>query len=173
MILNERDTRQAHLIEAAKQMMTAARTAPKGRGVDLIETAAITGNDLVDLSKMMIEMGKKNGMDFFVRDANCILQAETVVLLGTKEENRGLNCGYCGYPSCTDKPATAKCAFNTLDLGIAIGSACAMAADLRIDNRVMFSAGIAARRLKILGDCDCVFAIPLSAGSKNPFFDRK
>jgi Uncharacterized protein containing a ferredoxin domain len=42
-----------------------------------------------------------------------------------------------------------------------------------VDSRVMFSAGMAAQRLGYLGDCTCVMAIPISASSKNPFFDRK
>ena len=65
------------------------------------------------------------------------------------------------------------CAINSVDLGIAIGSACATAADERVDTRVMFSAGLAARRLGLLGACGCVMAIPVSVDSKNPFFDRK
>ncbi len=36
------------------------------------------------------------------------------------------------------------CAINSIDVGIAIGSACATAADMRVDTRVMFSAGLAA-----------------------------
>ena len=65
------------------------------------------------------------------------------------------------------------CALNTVDVGIAVGSACAMAADMRVDTRVMFSAGLAAQRMNWLKDCKAVFAIPVSASSKNPFFDRK
>ena len=37
MIYNEREIREQQVIEAAKQMMTAARTAPKAKGEDLIE----------------------------------------------------------------------------------------------------------------------------------------
>lgn len=65
------------------------------------------------------------------------------------------------------------CALNSIDVGIAIGSACATAADNRVDTRVMFSAGLAAQQLDWLPGCQTVFAIPLSASSKNPFFDRK
>ena len=36
MILNERDARHEHLLNVAKQIMTAARTAPKGKGIDII-----------------------------------------------------------------------------------------------------------------------------------------
>ena len=37
MILNERDTRHEHALQIGRQMMTAARTAPKGKGIDIIE----------------------------------------------------------------------------------------------------------------------------------------
>jgi hypothetical protein len=39
MILNERDARHEHVIECAKQMMTAARTAPKAKGVRIFAAA--------------------------------------------------------------------------------------------------------------------------------------
>lgn len=39
MILNERDARHEHILQVARQMMTAARTAPKGKGIDIIEVA--------------------------------------------------------------------------------------------------------------------------------------
>ena len=72
------------------------------------------------------------------------------------------------------KPEAVPCAINSVDVGIAIGSACAMASDMRVDTRVMFSAGLAAQRLHFLGEkAKCVMAIPVSASSKNPFFDRK
>lgn len=45
MIQNERDCRHEHVLNVARQMMTAARTAPKGKGVDVIETALVTGED--------------------------------------------------------------------------------------------------------------------------------
>ena len=43
MIQNERDCRHEHVLGVARQMMTAARTAPKGKGVDVIEAALVTG----------------------------------------------------------------------------------------------------------------------------------
>ena len=49
MILNERDARHEHILQVARQMMTAARTAPKGKGVDVIEAALVTGEDLKKL----------------------------------------------------------------------------------------------------------------------------
>jgi uncharacterized ferredoxin-like protein len=37
----------------------------------------------------------------------------------------------------------------------------------------MFSAGLTAQKLNWLDGCQSVFAIPVAASSKNPFFDRK
>ena len=173
MIQNERELRHETVLHIARQMMTAARTAPKGKGIDIVEVALVTGDDLKTLFNRMIALAEEQGMKFFLRDADNILSAECVVLIGTREQAQGLNCGHCGYALCGDRPAGVPCAINTIDVGIAIGSACATAADNRVDTRVMFSAGLAAQRLNWLEGCRQVFAIPVSASSKNPFFDRK
>lgn len=173
MILNERDTRHEHVLNVARQMMTAARTAPKGKGIDVIETAVVTDEEIKILSDKLIEMFEENGLKFFLRDADNILHAECIVLIGTREQTQGLNCGHCGFSTCAGRTEGGPCALNSIDVGIAIGSACATAADFRVDTRVMFSAGLAAQRLDWLKGCKMVMAIPVSASSKNPFFDRK
>ena len=173
MILNERDTRHEQVMRIAHQMMTAARTAPKGKGVDVIEIALVEGDDIRRLSEEMIAIHEENGFKFFLRDADNIQNAECILLIGTREHAHGLNCGHCGYSNCADRPTGVPCAIVSVDVGIAIGSACATAADHRVDTRVMFSAGLAAQRLDFLKGCRQVFAIPVSASSKNPFFDRK
>lgn len=44
---------------------------------------------------------------------------------------------------------------------------------MRVDSRVMFSAGLAAQELDFLGDgAHLVFALPLSITAKSPYFDR-
>ena len=173
MILNEREARHEQVLRIAQQMMVAARTAPKGKGVDVIEIALITDEDIKRLSEEMIAIHAENGFKFFLRDADNIQSAECILLIGTREHAHGLNCGHCGYATCAERPAGVPCAIVSVDVGIAIGSACATAADHRVDTRVMFSAGLAAQRLNILEGCKQVFAIPVSASSKNPFFDRK
>lgn len=173
MILNERNARHHYAVEAAKQIMAAARTAPKSKGIDIIEIAAVEGNDIKVLSEKTRELGEQNGMKFFFRDAENILSAEVVIIVGTHSAVQNLNCGHCGYSTCESKPKKVPCTLNSIDVGIALGSACSAAADLRLDTRVMFSAGLAAQELDWLKGCRSVFAIPVSASSKNPFFDRK
>ncbi|MDL2256336.1 DUF2148 domain-containing protein [Parabacteroides sp. OttesenSCG-928-G06] len=173
MITNERDIREDLVMDAARRMMTAARTAPKGKGVDIIEMALVTGKDIESLSVKMRQISEETGMKFLLRDADNLESANAVMIIGTIQKVQGLNCAHCGYATCEAKPEAIPCAINSIDLGIAIGSACAMAADMRVDTRVMFSAGWAAQQLNMLGEAKSVMAIPISAGSKNPFFDRK
>jgi uncharacterized ferredoxin-like protein len=173
MITNERNSREEHLLQVAQQMMTAARTAPKGKGMDLLEIAGISGGELETLAVKMEQMAGEKGLNFFLRDAANIRQAACVVIIGTRAKEHGLNCGHCGYPTCGERAAGVPCVLNSVDVGIALGSACATAADLRVDTRVMFSAGLAAQQLDWLPGCTQTFAIPVSASAKNPFFDRK
>lgn len=173
MIQNEREERHNHVLQGVRQMMTAARTAPKGKGIDIIEIAMVTGDDIRTLADEMVSVAAEKGLKFFLRDADNILSAEAVMIIGTARQVQGLNCAHCGFDTCAEKPEAVPCAINSVDVGIAIGSACATASDLRLDTRVMFSAGLAAQRLGFLGECKCVMAIPVSASSKNPFFDRK
>lgn len=124
----------------------------------------------------MQRIGEETGVAFFVRDANCLRSAGALVLLGTKFNTLGVaNCGFCGFKDCAENEENnGICAFNTGDLGIAIGSAVSVAADARVDNRVFFSAGRAAVNLKALGpEVKIAYGIPLSVGGKSIFFDRK
>jgi len=172
MILNERESRQEFFTNAVRQIMTVIRTAPKAKGLDIIEAAAVTGDDIRVLAEKTKAIGEEKGLKFLLRDAENIMSAGAVLLVGTRAQNIGLNCGHCGFSACGEKPASAPCAINTIDVGIALGSACAAAADLRLDTRLMLSVGLAAQKLNWLGDCQTVFAIPISISSKNPFFDR-
>ena len=69
MIQNERDCRHEHVLDVARQMLTAARTAPKGKGIDVIEAALVTGEDIKKLSEKMVAMVVEHGMKFFIREA--------------------------------------------------------------------------------------------------------
>ena len=164
--------------ELAKKIIVAARTAPKTRGMNNLITAVLTSTDISLLANKMKEIGEAHDNHIFLRDSHNVRDgAKAVVLLGCKINTAGLQlCGLCGFENCDEKnkyPDT-PCSFNTTDLGIAVGSAVATAADLRIDNRVMYTIGMAAKELNQLGDdCKIIYGIPLSASSKNPFFDRK
>ena len=167
---------QEGLLEAARKICIAARTAPKGKGTDNLVTVVLTGTEKDEVAREMQRIGEETGVAFFIRDANCVRSAGALVLLGTKISTLGIsNCGFCGFKDCADNEKNKGiCAFNTGDLGIAIGSAVSVAADNRVDNRVFFSAGRAAVNLKTLGpEVRIAYGIPLSVGGKSIFFDRK
>ncbi|MFA5161543.1 MAG: DUF2148 domain-containing protein [Elusimicrobiales bacterium] len=175
-VITEEHLREQTLKLAAQKMLLAARTAPKARGTDNIICAVIDGPDIARLADKMEELGRRQNRQFMLRDASNIRRhAGAVVLIGSKIAPLGLDCGFCGWPTCAEKEThpAAPCAFNTGDLGIAVGSAACAAADFRADNRIMLSAGRAAAELGLLGpEAKIIYGIPLSATGKNPFFDR-
>lgn len=163
------------VLRTAQDMCVAAKTAPKGRGVDQIETAVVSGDELKALAARMRTIGEAGGAAFFVRDSGNVLNSEVVVLIGTALSQRGVPlCGFCGYENCgACRTAGGICAIDVTDLGIAVGSAVSLAADRRVDNRVMFTIGKAAMELGFFkGDIKIAYGIPLSVKGKNPFFDR-
>lgn len=175
MIFTEQEKRRSAIETVAEKMMIAARTAPKARGTDNLSICMVTGEDILKLAAELEKLGKEAGLDFFLRDSACVASSEAVVLIGTANKPLGLDCGYCGFPSCAAKCSASPmtpCIFNSNDLGIAVGSAVSVAADNRVDNRVMFSAGVAASSLGMLPECCYILAIPLSCSGKSRFFDR-
>ncbi|MDD4003925.1 MAG: DUF2148 domain-containing protein [Elusimicrobiaceae bacterium] len=175
MMITEENNRTAHLLSVADKLMTAARTAPKAHGIDNLLIAKLDGDDLAALAAKMRELAARHGIPFFSRDADNVAASSCVVLVGASTGPRGLKkCGMCGFASCAEKPQAAPCVFGVVNLGIALGSAAAAAADERVDTRVMYTIGQAAMELGLLGpDAKIVFGFPLSATGKNPFFDRK
>lgn len=173
MVYDERDIRKTQALDIAQKMLVAARTAPKGKGVDVVECAVVDGDDLEALACTMEAVGKERGHQFFLRDANCVRKSLCVALVGTRTKLQGLNCGYCGFPTCSEKPQEAPCEVNSVDVGIALGAAVSRAQAFGVDTRIMFSAGLAAQQLGLLGEgVGQVYAIPVSISSKSPFFDR-
>ena len=174
----EESSRQQALIDVAERMMLAARTAPKAKGVDNLVVARIGREEIERISDTMEALVRDEGaFHSFERDAQNILESEVIVLIGTRIRSVGVPfCGLCGHKDCDEKNRhpSQPCAFNIGDLGIAVGSAVSVAMDARVDNRIMYTVGIAARRLNLLGeDVGIIYGIPLSSTSKNPFFDRK
>ena len=167
------------LLSIAKEMIVAAKTAPKGRGIDNLAYAIVDGKDIETLSQKMDEIGQRKKSPSYLRDAKNILSAPVIVLIGTKISSLGLKdaCQLCGYENCSDRekqrPVT-PCIFNSHDLGIAVGSAVSVAMDHRVDNRIMYSIGQAVKELKWMDEnVKIIMGIPLSATEKNVFFDRK
>ena len=175
MIKNMEQCELDAVLTVADKMVTAAKTAPKASGQDSIVAAVVTGEDKDRLAMAMREIGKREEKEFCIGDAGNVDNSVCVVLIGCKERPYGLNrCALCGFENCAAmKKAGGVCAFNLSDLGIAVGSAVSLAADNRVDNRVMYSAGRGAIELGLLPDKIRVcYGIPLNATSKSIYFDR-
>lgn len=173
----------------AVMMASSARTAPKARGIDAIETMIVDGDDLQILACAMEDKAKEQPphlCSIFDRDARNVRSSSCVLLIGVvgdpKKVEKPLDCGACGYKGCEQLLKARKrqgkdfsgpvCIFQAIDLGIALGSAVKLASGLNVDNRIMYTVGAAAKKLHLL-DSDIIIGIPLSVTGKNPYFDRK
>jgi len=172
------------VLRGAELMMVACRTAPKSGGVDDVETVLITGEEKDRIAAEMERMGDERKLDGFKRDADNVKRSEAVLLVGVNgARSFGVSCGACGQSTCQRFDAAARvsgldfkgptCVFKVLDLGIALGSAVKIAGDLNIDNRIMYRAGTAAKRLGYLSRSTVGMGVPISASGKSIYFDRK
>lgn len=177
MIYTFEKTEETALMNAMSAMCAAARTAPKTKGQDFIHTLVLTGEEKNQVANTMREMGTRlfGENSWFHRDAGNLEKAGGLVLIGVENVRRGLpHCGLCGLADCDAcARVNGTCAFTNLDLGIALGSAVSVAADLRVDSRIMFSVGKAAMELGFVKEGILWQGIPVSISGKSIFFDRK
>lgn len=164
----------------AELMELSARTAPKAAGKDFIEVKTLYGKEKDAVGKEMLVIGDQRKLAGFTRDGNNVLNSEALVLIGLREHpGCGLDCAGCGVKRCADFKfgvtetdfSGPNCSMRELDMGIAIGSAVKTASIHNVDNRVMYRAGVAAKRLGFM-KCSIVMGIPLSATGKSIYYDR-
>lgn len=176
----ERDTIRV----AAGMMAVSARTAPKAAGIDRIQTLILDGDDLELLASTMEEKFKSKAVPLqgFPNNAEQVRQSSAVILIGATGEPKRMsppvNCGACGCKTCEEFVKSGKregedfrgplCIWQTMDLGVALGSAVKMASELNVDNRIMYTVGAAARKLKLM-EADLIIGISLVSMGKNPY----
>jgi len=174
MIYKSDQIEQQAAMRAAELMAAAARTAPKACAVDAIETLVLDGEDKDRLTAAMRALAEETGAKYYARDAGNVDACHCLLLIGVRPAPRRLNCALCGVESCAKAVEhRTPCALAVTDLGIAVGSAGAIAMDHRIDNRILFTAGMAALRQKLFSDeVTICYGIGLAVTGKNVFFDR-
>ena len=172
----------------AELMALSGRTAPKGRGQDSIVIKVVAGEELKELSRELFRLGEARGIKIFLRDAGNLENSQACLLMGSKAaDSAGLDCGGCGFATCKEMLEAQKqflekeaeksfhgpsCVIKITDLGIALGSAAKTASLHNVDNRVMFTAGVAALSLNWLEGCIVAYGLPLNASGKSIYFDR-
>jgi len=188
-IISGKNVEMDAILTVAKLMAASARTAPKGRGVDRIVTAIVTGEEKERIAEVMEKKmrEKKNPIMAFEQDAKALRNSPCALLIGVigtmpKKPENPLNCGACGYSNCEEFIKAEKkkgedftgpvCIFEAMDLGIAVASAAKTASELNVDNRIMYTVGAGAKAIGIL-DADIIIGIPLSTTGKNMYFDRR
>jgi uncharacterized ferredoxin-like protein len=189
MTIYQSDQAEKEAVKVAAMLMAAsARTAPKTRGLDSIKTLVLDGQDVQELAAGMEKTAEKmtpHTAGILKSNANNVRASTCVLLIGVTGEPKRmeapLDCGACGFEGCerlAKAPRRTKsftgpvCAFQSMDLGIALGSAVKTAGILNIDNRMMYSIGVAAKHMKLM-EADVIIGIPLSVTGKSPYFDRK
>jgi len=175
MIRKSNEVERLAVEQVANLMAAAARTAPRTRGIDNIEIIILTNEDVAKLIPKMNEISKRINRPSFARDAKSLEQVKVCVIIGTKIKPVGLNCGFCNCKTCEElQKKGGVCAYNSMDLGIALSSAASVAGRFHIDNRLMVSVGRAVLELGLFdkGILQAI-GIPLSTTGKNIFFDRK
>jgi uncharacterized ferredoxin-like protein len=182
-IVESKDAEREAILEVAKLMLVAARTAPKSAGIDDILTLIVHGKEKDAIADKMEEIAEKRKPESFKRDAKNVRDSEAVVLIGVRgNKSFGLNCGACGFDTCKKFEEKKKklgedfagptCLFKALDMGIALGSSVKLASELNIDNRIMYRIGTAAMKLRMLPKATAIMGIPVSAKGKSIYFDR-
>ena len=160
----------------AKLICLKARTAPKAKGIDNLHFKILSEAQKKKLVKKMKEISHKENIRSFGRDADNIKDAAVVIVFGIEVKPAGLvYCGLCQKKNCAQLvKENGVCIFNPMDLGIALGSAVSSLANFGTDNRLMYTAGMAALELGFFKkQVKIVIALPLSGTGKNIFFDRK
>jgi len=160
----------------SKLLLADAITAPKSVGRDDVVIDLITDESIKEkIFKKMAEITDRSGFTFYKRDAINCQNIDYIILIGFKLFYHNFNCGFCGFKSCDEcKDKGGVCVVSATDCGIAIGSVVKLASIFGIDNRIMISIGQAAKEIGYFKEkVGGAYGIPLSATTKNPFFDRK
>jgi uncharacterized ferredoxin-like protein len=178
MITDVKDSKDKAVKAAAELVLNRMWSAPKAKGADDVALFLVDGVELTRLADWMESFGKEQNRPGFVRDSANLRNASCLLLIAARRMTMGLNCAMCGSPDCASaQKADANCVFPVMDLGIAAGSGASLCQEFGLDNRMMFSAGLAAVRMGLFGEEPSRFraalGIPLQVSSKNIFFDRK
>ena len=177
-------------LNIAKLCLQAAYKAPQMTGKRNINSAIITGKDILPVIEVMEVFA--SFMSPMAIDAMSYRLAyeedrcPTIIAFGTNARHSDLNynCGACGFESCAKfNSYTAKnepspgvayegpsCIWKLMEFGMAVDWASAAASQNNVTNRVQLSVGLAARMLGYVENCSIALGLPVGPADEDLYW---
>ncbi len=163
-MISEKKVFKENIRNAALAMISRAKSAPKAKGVDNLVYYLLEKNDIKKVSKKLEDLAIEKDIPFFLRDSKNISNLDYIVLIGLKKASD---------KTYKKLKIEDNVHFDSVNLGIALGSAVSVANLYGIDTRIMYTIGYAIRNMDITKhELQDAYGIPLSISEKNIFFDR-
>ncbi len=163
-MISDKKVYNANMKNAALAMLSRAKTAPKARGVDNLVYYLLEKDDIKKVAKKLKELAVEKDIPFFLRDPNNIKDLDYIVLIGLKKSSE---------KNFKKLQLDSESNFDSVNLGIALGSAVSAANIYGVDTRIMYTIGFAVRNMNIIKqELQDAYGIPISISEKNIFFDR-
>ncbi len=163
-MISDKKVYKENIRNAALAMISRAKTAPKAKGVDNLVYYLLEKEDIKKVSEKLEELAIEKDIPFFLRDSKNIRDLSYIVLIGTKKPTE---------KSYKKLKLEENIDFNSVNLGIALGSAVSVADMYGVDTRIMYTIGYAVRNMDLIKqELQDAYGIPLSVSEKNIFFDR-
>lgn len=173
------------LDRAVELMALSARNSFRFNDRNTVKIISVQGDELEQIAEYCFSLGDMSPLA--ARDGRNLVQLmkepSALMILGEKRKSDfNYNCGACGYRTCADmnkaeevESLTANgpvCMFKSVNLNIAANAAAATAHRLGLHCRVFSTFAFAALSMEIITDVDIAVSVAVSAGRKNPFFNR-
>ena len=173
------------LDRSVELMAVAANNSFRFKDRNSIKIISVAGEDLEQIAEYCFSLGDMSPLA--ARDGRHLIQLMkepcSLMIIGEKRKSDfNYNCGACGYKTCAElnkaeevESLTANgpsCQFKNINLNIAANAAASMAHKLGLHCRVFSTLAFSAMALNVIEDVDLCISISVSAGKKNPYFDR-
>ncbi len=163
-MISDKKVYSANIKNAALTMLSRAKTAPKAKGVDNLVYYLLEKDDVKKVAKKLEALAIEKDIPFFLRDSKNIKDLDYIVVIGLKKDTE---------KSFKKLTLDSDSNFDSVNLGIALGSAVSAANVYGVDTRIMWTIGFAIKNMNIIKqELQDAYGIPISISEKNIFFDR-
>ncbi|RLB90685.1 MAG: hypothetical protein DRH26_09260 [Deltaproteobacteria bacterium] len=173
------------LDRSVELMAVAANNSFRFKDRNNVKIISVSGEDLEQIAEYCFSLGDMSPLA--ARDGRHLIQLMkepcSLMIIGEKRKSDfNYNCGACGYKTCAELNKAEKvesltangpsCQFKNINLNIAANAAASMAHKMGLHCRVFSTLAFSAMALEVIEDVDLCISISVSAGKKNPYFDR-